>query len=454
MDLVMGMDLGTTYFKVGLFDRQGALAGLGREAVPVEGPPPRAELPVAGFWATLKSALAEAMNQADASAGDIRAVGYSSQANSVLLLDADDQPLTPLVLWTDRTQTPSDAFVTLFERGDFLERTGLGVEVNPGFAALKLQTWRESDLWAKSRRAMTISDYLTFSLTGKHLADAGTSALLGLEETRELRWWPTALDALGLDASLLGELVPPGHQAGPARGPAADLLGLTPRCLLAVGSLDHHVAALGAGVGSLAEVSESTGTVLACLNLSDRWTPKPGCVAGPHVGRAGWFQLAFESDGAAVLEWYRRTHAPDLTFDDLASAAAEVPPGSEGLRAQPHANQQPGLRGFAGRQPRHGHGHYVRAIMEHIADTLADLLDTLRDEKPPRLLATGGGAVSDLWLQIKADRLGLEMVRSDCREPACRGAAMLAAVGAGWFDDLRNAQTAWVRASARFHPKK
>jgi xylulokinase len=97
----------------------------------------------------------------------------------------------------------------------------------------------------------------------------------------------------------------------------------------------------------------------------------------------------------------------------------------------------------------------VRAILESTAESLAALVRRLSSTtgRPVRILATGGGARSDLWLQIKADRLGTEMVRTACPEPACRGAAMLAAVGYGWYDRLSDVSAAWTSVEHTFSPK-
>lgn len=455
MEVLMGIDLGTSYFKVGLFDREGSLMGLGRTAVPAAGPSPRAELGVEDFWSTLQTSFDEALTAAGARPDAIRSVGYSSQANSAICLGASGEPASPLVLWTDRSRDVPPEFAALWQRADFLDRTGLGIGPVAGFAAVKYHDWLRTGTAGRGAKLLTISDYLTHSLTGRYVGDAGTAALLGLEETPAGRWWSPALETIGAEEARLAELLPPGSEVGPCVGSGARRLGLADDCVLSVGSLDRHVAALGAGVGALADVSESTGTVLACLSLSEAWQPRAGCVAGPHVGGAGFFQLAFESDGAAVLEWYRREHAPAMSFAELSAAAAAVRPGCDGLCALPQANRRPGLEGFAGRTDAHGPGHFARAIMELLAEQLAGLLETLRPGAVPgRVLATGGGARSDLWLQIKADRLGTELVRTDCQEPACRGAAMLAGVGAGWFANLGAAQSAWVRAEKTFQPAR
>ena len=90
MDLVLGIDLGTSYFKLGLFDRRGDLCGLGRVAVSARRPDDGCQLDADRFWSLLREGLEQALGDAKADAADIRAVSYASQANSFLLLDAQN----------------------------------------------------------------------------------------------------------------------------------------------------------------------------------------------------------------------------------------------------------------------------------------------------------------------------------------------------------------------------
>ena len=302
-------------------------------------------------------------------------------------------------------------------------------------------------LWRRVAGFRTISDYLTQSLTGRAVGDQGAAALLGLWNLPSHDWWDEALAATGLERSQMAHLLPPGSLAGPITHAAEDLLGLPNGIPLAVGSLDHHIAALGAGLGHLAEIGESTGTVLACLRRSRELRLRAGCCAGAGIDGTSYYLLAFDGNGAAVLEWYQQEHAPQHTIDQLISLAEKAPPGCDGLSAAPQADQHPGLEGFSGIRPEHDHGHFVRAIMESTAASLARLIDCLCPEgRPERILATGGGARSRLWLEIMSARTGSKLLPADCEEPACRGAAMLAARAAGWFDSLNAAAGRWIPA--------
>jgi xylulokinase len=111
------------------------------------------------------------------------------------------------------------------------------------------------------------------------------------------------------------------------------------------------------------------------------------------------------------------------------------------------------LEGFYNISSSHHHGHFTRAIMESTAASLIQLVDKLAgNERPKRIVATGGGAKSDLWLQIKADLLGIEFVTTQKQVPACTGAAMLASLAAGWYSDVKTVTQEWVKIKKTFRP--
>lgn len=459
METVLGIDLGTSYFKLGLFDREGELRGLGR--VPVEKSVDDGrlcEIEVDRFWGYLRSSVLDACAEAGVGPKSIRGVCYSSQANTFLLLDEKGSPLTPLVVWTDRRAAGLGPVVDpLYSRDDFLETTGLGVDVSElGFPAKLL--WyreREPELWDKARSVMTISDYLTWSLTNRRAGDSGTAALSGLVDLKQKRWWREPLSALELDESLFPELLPPGTVAGDLSQDGAKRLGLSPGTPLAVGSLDHHIAAIGAGAGSVAETSCSIGTVAAAIRLDSNFRPRKDCCAGPGIGGNGFWSLTFDENGASALEWYRKNHAPDLEIAELGELAGDVSPGCDGLSAHRQPQRFESLSGFDRDRDsgEYGHGHYARAIMESVGMSLARLIsDLAADRATARIVATGGGARSDVWLQIMADVTGIEFVATACPEPACRGAAMLAGVAAGWFLDPGQAASEWISVENVFAP--
>ncbi len=444
---VVGIDLGTTYFKIGLFKRNGQLVGLGRVAVDSDknSKGRRCELKVSRFDELIGTAWREACHRIGEDPRGMRLAGiaYSSQANSFILLDANDQPLTPLILWPDQRATKLESSVETYGwRSDRCLVSGVGLALDPRFGINKL-AWirrRQPSLWRRVRRMMTVSDYLVWRLTGRHLGDLGTSGLLGIVDARIGDWWPVALDHLRMDRNIFTPLSPSGTLAGVTTN-AAGSLGFPAGIPFVMGGLDHHMAALGVGVPAKAPVSVSLGTVLACVAVVPQYQPVPDGYCGWGLKGQGCFQLTFCSNGGGNLEWFQRQHAPNLSFLELDALADAVAPGCDGLRALPNAGSYPGLRGFCHAAPQHTTGHYFRALMESSAYSLATLLRPLG--MPSSLVLTGGGARSAVWRRILDEITGADIAVSACEEPACRGAAMTAAVEAGWFASFDDAVAQW-----------
>jgi len=445
MNLLLGIDLGTSYFKVGLFDQAGTLKGLGRVAVPKQTPARgRCELPVEDFWQVLRRGLEEALTEAGANSAQIAGLSYSSQANTFVLLDRWDRPLTPLVIWTDERGEPVEKELKQFsDSAEFGHTTGFQ-GITGSWAVAKWRWWQKNQhqQWAETRRVMTLSDYFTFSLTGERVGDASTAAFLGLYDLAGRRWWPEALNAFRIDPDLLSDPLPPGTRCGHTSIGAVGRLGLPTGVPFTVGGLDHHVAGLGSGLGRLGEVSISTGTVLAAMTLVDQVYPESGCFHGPHFDRVRIYRLAFDSMGAGQLEDYQRRFAQGYSLEQLMAMAALVQPG-----CVPEGEPGPG-------KSEREHGEFVRHLLERIAASHRSLLGQVMGDRPVRsIVATGGGARSPLWLQIKAAMLGATIIKPECQEPACLGASLLAGVGAGIFDGLDQATRAVVREEARHLPE-
>ena len=153
---------------------------------------------------------------------------------------------------------------------------------------------------------------------------------------------------------------------------------------------------------------------------------------------------------------------PGEAFGELAERAGEVPAGSDGLLFLPYLSGErspypdPLARGaFVGLTLGHDRRHLTRAVLEGVAFGLRDGLDLMVGAgmpQPVRILASGGGTGSPVWRQILADVLGAEIATPSTTEGAAYGAALLAAVGAGWFGSVEAAADAVVRATPMAQP--
>lgn len=459
MNKILSLDLGTSYLKAALHDRAGNLCGLRKTPTPVAHPQEgRREMDAVRLQEEITQLISHLGASSPAGLAEVAAVVFSAQTNSFLLLDSEDQPLMPLIIWTDeRAVAFEDEARNLSRIPDFHRTTGL-----PALDRLHMPAkllWlrhRRPDVWQRTKRLCLISDYLTLWLTGRHVTEAGTAGLLGILDIRDLRWWTKACDQLELPESWLPAVVRAGTDLGSIRPKAADALGLPKGCRFIVGCLDQYAGAIGAGNISPGMVSETTGTALATVRCAFGFnrSVRSAFFQGPSFDPTVYFQMLFGTTSANLLEWYRNGLPGPPDFESLTRAAADVPPGADGLRVRPDAYKGSLEDGFIGRSDQHTTGHAVRSIMETVAFALADQVEQLcGSERPAEVRSCGGAARSDVWLQIKADVLDVPFAATVCPEPTSLGAAMLAANTLGWSgmpDLIRN----WVRTGLPHTPDR
>jgi xylulokinase len=181
-----------------------------------------------------------------------------------------------------------------------------------------------------------------------------------------------------------------------------------------------------------------------------------------HAVPGRWHLMGVMLSAAGSLRWYRDTFAPGVEFADLVAEADDVPAGSDGLLFLPYLTGErtphpdPDARGaFVGATVRHERRHFTRAVLEGVAYGLRDGLDLMLAAgvaSPGQIRASGGGVRSALWRQILADVLDTEIALVTTAEGAAFGAALLAAVGTGWYPSVAEATRRLVTVRPEAQP--
>lgn len=456
MSFFLGIDLGTSYFKAGIFDETGQLKGLGRKPVSKKNEDGIiCELEVEVFWETLGFCVSEAMLQAGVSHNEILTLSYSSQANSFILLDKDNAPLTPIILWPDiRVEQLSDSFLSVIQKSDFHQITGIGIQPGVTSMVAKIGWFKDNqpEIWGKVKSIMSIADYFTFMLTGKKIIDCSIASMTGLFDVTQRKWWTEAFDVMGLKQRYFSSTANSGSRIGSLTDKGAKLLGLSTKVQFFLGALDHHMVAIGAGLQYHDFVSESTGTVLACVNYKNEYLPQKEMNVAPGLQDNTFFQMAFNTNGALALEWYQQNYASELTIVELLELAGKVDIGADGLFASQNANKYPDLSGFNGAKECHSKAHYIRAVLESTGLSLQKLISDLdKLHLSQAVVSSGGGARSHLWIRIKAEMLNKTFLIPECSELACQGAAMLGFMGVSSSRDIKEIIQTWVRFKDTIH---
>jgi len=159
-----------------------------------------------------------------------------------------------------------------------------------------------------------------------------------------------------------------------------------------------------------------------------------------------WHWQAATLTAGAAWRWLRDEVLDGrYSYQELADAAQSIEPGAEGLRFRPYLAGErtpymdPNLRGsFSGLTLRHSWKHLARAVMEGVVFSLADGLELMRDlgANFDQVIASGGGTKHPLWLQLQADVFGMTVRTTQTPEAAAFGAALIAGVGVGMFEDV------------------
>lgn len=455
--VVLGLDLGTTNYKACIYNAEGTLLGEGNvPTLYITDDTGRVELPVDHALDLMSGAMAGAAQSAGVSLTQVQGIAYSTQANTFLLLDDNFCPLTPFIVWTDhRATTFPPAYQALAEKPEFLETIGFS-NVAPGMMVANIGWFRteQPEIWAATRHILTLPDYLVYLLTGKHHGDSGSGALLGLWDIPNNTWWTEAVEAAGIEMEFLPNLLNPGTVAGVTTRAGGASFGFQTGIPVVVGSLDHHVAAIGAGAGKTAPFCVSMGTVLAATCLDTKYDTQPGCNVGPGMHGDGYYRLAWHNHGTRALNWYRDAFAPELSIDDLLALAKKTDPAAQlpAVALCPWELNKEDV--FSDGHRNADHGFYMLAILSGIADLLKDMLTRLQPDLVNQgIVVTGGGARCDAWMQLIASRLQAPVYRSASEQAGCLGAAVLAAVGAGWFSTIEEASAAMVDISDCIHPR-
>ena len=390
---------------------------------------------------------------------DILGIGLSGQMHSTVTLDAQGEAVRPAILWLDRRGAPQAASLhEVFGESQLARWTGN--PVMPGLTLISLLWMREHEpeRWGRVARVLLAKDYLRYRLTGTLATDCSDASASGMLCTGRRAWCMELMTALNLPATILPPLYESTQVVGTLRRDMATRMSLATGIPVVCGAGDQAAQAIGNGIIRPGTVSSTIGTGGQLFAVADRYHPDPHlrlhtfCHAAP--GR--WHWLAATLTAGLSLRWLRdQVLGGNRDYAELADAAATIEPGAEGLIFLPHLagertpHMNPHARGvFIGLTLHHTWRHMVRAVMEGVLFSLTDGMKLIHQMGEVRhIVASGGGTRHPLWLQLQADTYGRPVVRTETREAAALGAALLAGVGTGFYPNLETACQVAVRWS-------
>jgi xylulokinase len=464
--LVLGIDVSTTATKAILVDEAGAVVAIGVAEYTFEHPQPLWSEQDPTLWDDgATTAIRAALRAAGVDGSAVAAVGLTGQMHGLVLLDAADRVLRPAILWNDqRTAVECDRIREAVGARRLIEITGN--DAVTGLTAPKLVWVRdhEPEVWRRAAHVLLPKDYVRLRLTGEHALDKADGAGTLLFDLAARDWSTEVVDALRIPRAWLPATFEGPVQTGTITRPAAERTGLRAGTPVVAGGGDQSANAVGTGVVEPGTAALSLGTsgVIFAATDAPLYDPAGRVHAFCHAVPGRWHLMSVMLSAAGSLRWFRDAFAPGMDFGELVSPAADVAASADGLFFLPYLSGErsphpdPLARGvFAGLTLGHDRRHLARAVLEGVAFGLRDGLDLMVAAgmpAPATIRASGGGVASPLWRQILADGLEAEIATVNTTEGAALGAALLAAVGAGWFASVEVATMNLVRPTTVASP--
>jgi len=434
----LGIDIGTSSVKAVLVDERGAIVAQATDSLVVSRPQPGfSEQDPESWWRATVNAVRQLPAAARAA---VRAVGLSGQMHGATLLDAQDKPLRPAILWNDGR---SGLECLDLERREPNSRAITGNIMMPGFTAPKL-LWvsrHEPEIFRRTACVLLPKDYVRLKMTGERLSDMSDASGTMWLDVGKRAWSDPLLAATGLTRANMPRLVEGTSPAGTITAAAAEELQL-PRVPVAGGGGDNAASAVGLGVVSPGQAFLSLGTSGVLFVVTDRFRPNPERAAHAfcHCLPERWHQMAVMLSAASVLDWVAQltgqSDLPRLVESAKAQGLTRQSPFFlPYLSGERTPYNDPNARGvFFGIRPDTTAADLTGAVLEGVALAFADGLDVLVEKGGTvgDITVTGGGARLPYWGELLAAALNRPMTyRLGGEVGAALGAARLARLALG-----------------------
>lgn len=446
---IIGIDIGTTHCKAGLFDQDGTINALARCSTPT-----RRHVDGAAFyqpdelWAAVATTIAEAA--AHTTPDQIAAIGIASMAETGLLIERrNGEPRTPLIPWFDTAAASCAERIALdCDRFERFCTTGQ----YPGFKstlARLLYLHDQQPRIADGATWLFAADYVAYRLSGAIATDYSLATRSYAFRIDRRRWDEDWLQHWGFTGDIFAPAALAGTPIGEVQPEQARQIGVAAGTPVAIAGHDHVAAALAVGAIEPGSVFDSIGTAetlvgaLPAHAIGQReYDSRLGY--GCHVVADRLYWMGGISASGGSIEWLRALLAdPALDYADLLALIDTAGPEPTGIlylpyllgSGTPHADAT--VRGaLIGLSAAHGRAQIAKAVLEGTAYELEFIRRTAEQaiERPvDRLIAAGGGTRNRRWMQIKTDVCGCAFMIAPIEEAAALGAALVAGIGCGVY---------------------
>ncbi|WP_147536255.1 xylulokinase [Bacillus marasmi] len=464
MKYVIGVDLGTSSVKVLLVDKEGTVkSSVSKDYPLVHQQPGYSEQNPEEWVEKTIAALKQLVNESGVDSADIEGLSFSGQMHGLVLLDENNAVIRNAILWNDTRTTPQCKKIDQQLGGKLLDITK-----NPaleGFTLPKIMWVKENEPENLEKASVFLlpKDYLRYRLTGAIHMDYSDAAGTLILDVVNKAWSADILRTFEIPSSICPPLVETEAFVGSILPKVAKETGLSEGTKVFAGGADNACGAIGAGILSEGTALCSIGTSGVFLSYENDRTKNYGGKVHffNHGEKDAYYTMGVTLAAGYSLSWFKETFAKDESFTSLLEGAAQSTIGANGLlftpflvgERTPYADAK--IRGtFTGIDGSHNKGDFTRAVIEGIVFSINESVEIFRNygKTIDTVISIGGGAKSDLWLQIQADVFKARVVKLQNEQGPGMGAAMIAAAGLGWFSSLKECAEVFIKTDKVYEP--
>lgn len=465
-DLLLGIDIGTQGVKGALVNGQGKImAEHYIEHGSIYPKPGWAEQDMLQNWWKNPATVIRALLQKDGiRAEQVKAVFPSGLHPNFGPTDDQGQPLSNAILYSDNR--------AIEELEEINRKQGLKLTCEELTPKLLWFMRHQPEFANRMSKFFDAVHYLVYNLTGEYITDTISVGGWGaIYHSPTASWKEDICEKFGIPLAILPKVLPPIAIAGAVTPKAAELTGLKTGTPVMAGTNDVTASTISTGAVHTTEAAVYYGTAgLLPVMKMDMYhavrTPYPVAEKGlkPQDGYVFDYPAYCLTTGDSVrwfrdefgqMEYLAEQHGGPRAYECYDRLAAPISPGAEGLlflpyllgqrspEFNPHANGA-----FFGLKRLHTRGHLFRAILESWGFTIRYGLETYYPQGHPlkRMIATGGGARSELWRQIVSDITGIpQEYIANAEGPIAD--AYLAGMALGWFKNFELYQKEWIKVT-------
>ncbi|MDF8374676.1 xylulokinase [Weissella paramesenteroides] len=460
-EVVLGVDLGTSAVKVSAVDRQGTIVAQEAYNYPLSQPAPGYSEQNPEEWVSGTTvAIVRLILNDHLSPDQIKGISFSGQMHGLVTLDKSGKIIRPAILWNDTRSSKQTREINEKMGDEFINITRNRAQEGFTLPAILWLKENEPESFARIDKIVTPKDYLRYRMTGKlqmEISDAaGTVAL----DVAAGTWSKRVQEVFDLPATMFPEIIQSIDNVGAISAAYAEFSGLSTDTQVVGGAADNAAGAIGAAILKPNMVMSSIGTSGVILKYEDTADVN-------YHGKVTFFNHAipnkFYSMGVTLaagysLSWFKKNFASEITFNEMVDSAQSLTIGANGLLFTPYIvgeRGDGGIRGaFIGVDGTQNRADFVRSVLEGIIYSFKDLFEIYEAAGAnfDTVVAIGGGAKSPLWLQIQADIFDTKVVALQNEQGPGMGAAILAAVGLGWFDSVQEAANTFMSFGQTYEP--